>query len=187
MGLFDEKKKGLFDDDDEFLQSLLNEESYPPYVTELREATVQALFLRCIATKETKSYLKSVLYQKEFGYEQDSPAILFDKDKILENLKSVLYLYGQLMTTHRHSNTISTSPENVHNSTINYKGEKWTDKDGILKQFFHLGVVCDIIYPFNENGNSIFKFVNILPTLSPNDDNFDEWWETHKVRFEGRK
>lgn len=189
MGLFDEKKKGLFDDDDDELDELFESlaKKQPSYVCELNEATVQELFLRCIATKETKSYLKSVLYQKEFGYEQDSPAILFDKDKILENLKSVLYLYGQLMTTHRHSNTISTSPENVHNSTINYKGEKWTDKDGILKQFFHLGVVCNIIYPFSPRGNSGFKFVNILPTLSPNDADFDEWWETHKVRFEGRQ
>ena len=166
-------------------QEASNAKSFSP--VDLNEGNVQRLFNECIATKETKSYLKSVLYQKEFGYEQDSTAIYFDKDKILENLKSVLYLYGQLLTTHRHSNTINTSAESPHNSTINYKGEKWTNKDGILKQFFSLGVVCDIIYPFNENGNSIFKFVNILPTLSPNDPGFDEWWETHKVRFEGRQ
>ena len=180
---------GLFDDDDEELDELFEQlkNKQPSYVAELNESTVQELFLRCIATKDTTEYLKSVLYQKDFGYEQDSNPILFDKKKLLENLRNIRYLYGQLFTTHKHSNTINTTVGNPHNSMINYKGEAWTDKKGILMQFFHLGVVSDTIYPFTLKGNSGFKDANIQPTFPPNDPNFEQWWEEHKVEWEGRK
>lgn len=153
---------------------------------ELTEGNVQAIFNRCLATKDTTEYLKSVLYQKEWGHEQDSNPILFEKKKVLENLKTIRYLYGQLLTTHKHSNTINTTPGNPHNSSINYKGENWTDKKGILMQLFHLGVVSDTIYPFTLKGNSGFKDVDIQPTLSPNDEGFAEWWESHKSEWEDR-
>lgn len=156
------------------------------HAMDLNEGNVQEIFNRCIATKDTTDYLKSVLYQKEWGHEQDSNPILFDKKKILENLKTIRYLYGQLLTTHGHSNTISTSVENDHNSMTNYKGKIWTDKKGIIMQFFHLGVVSETIYPFSPRGNSGFKDINIQPTLSPKDEGFAEWWETHKSEWEDR-
>ena len=91
------------------------------------------------------------------------------------------------MTTHGHSNTISTSKENPHNSMTNYKGEIWTDKQGIIMQFFHLGVVSETIYPFSPRCNSGFKDIDIQPTLPPNDPDFTEWWEAHKGEWEGKK
>lgn len=165
-------------------QQRSNEKSFHP--TDLNEGNVQKIFNDCLATKDTTEYLKSILYQKAFGYEQDSNPILFDKGKLLDNLKNIRYLYGQLKTTHCHSNTINTSKENTHNAMTNYKGEVWTEKEGIIKQFFHLGVVSDTIYSFTLNGNSGFKDVNIQPTLSPKDEGFAEWWETHKSEWEGR-
>lgn len=188
MGLFDENKKGLFDDDDDELDELFEtlKARQPPYVCALEESTIQELFLRCLATKDTTEYLKSVLYQKEWGHEEDSAPILFDKKKVIENFKKIRYLYGQLFTTHKHSNTINTTPGNPHNSSINYKGEIWTDRNGVLMQFFHLGVVSDTIYPFTLKGNSGFKDIDIQPTLSPKDPDFSQWWEEHKVEWEGR-
>ena len=157
------------------------------YPIELNEGNIQSIFNSCLATKDSTECLKSILQQKDFGYEKDSNPILFDSKKLLENLKTIRYLYGQLFTTHKHSNTINTTPGNPHNSSINYKGEIWTDKKGILMQFFHLGVVSDTIYPFTLKGNSGFKDIDIQPTLSPNDPNFPEWWETHKSEWEDRK
>lgn len=170
MGLFAEKAKKI------------NREQFKPL--ELTEGNVQTIFNRCLATKDTEDYLKSILQQKDFGYEKDSNPILFDKKKLIENLKTIRYLYGQLFTTHKRSNTINTTPGNPHNSSINYKREVWTDKKGILMQFFHLGVVSDTIYPFTLKGNSGFKDIDIQPTLSPNDPNFSEWWEAHKAEWE---
>ena len=171
MGLFAEKAKKL------------NHDQFKPL--ELTEGNVMTIFNRCLATEDTTDYLKSILYQKEWGHAEDSNPILFDKKKVVNNLKTIRYLYGQLLTTHKHSNTINTSKESPHNSMTNYKGEIWTDKQGIIMQFFHLGVVTNTIYPFNPNGNSIFQNIGIQPTLSPNDPDFAEWWEAHKGEWEG--
>lgn len=53
-------------------------------------------------------------------------------------------------------------------------------------QFFHLGVGSNTISPFTVNGNSGFKH-KIIPTLSPKDPNFPEWWEKHKSEWEEPK
>ena len=153
---------------------------------ELSEGNVQAIFNKCLATDSTTEYIKSVLYQKEFGYEQDSNPILFDKRKLIDNLKNIRYLYGQLRTTHEHSNTISTDEDNVDHVMLNYMNNAWTTNKGIILQFFHLGVGSDTIYPFNIWGNTGFQNVGIQPTLSPKDPNFATWWEEHKSEWEER-
>lgn len=151
---------------------------------ELNEGNVQAIFNRCIATEETTDYAESILQQKSEGYEQDSNPILFDKKRLLDNLKSIRYLYGQLLTTHKHTNTINTNVNGKTNVMTNYMGNTWITNKGILLQFFHLGVGSDTIYPFSLNGNSMFRNVGITPTLSPKDPAFPAWWEAHKSEWE---
>lgn len=150
---------------------------------ELNEGNVQAIFNRCLATDSTTEYIKSVLYQKEFGYEQDSNPILFDKGKLLANLKHIRYLYGQLKTAHEHSNTISTDEDNVDRVVLNYLNNTWTTNKGIILQFFHLGVGSGTIYPFSLFKNSGFH-TSIQPVLSPKDPDFAIWWEEHKAQWE---
>jgi len=149
----------------------------------LDEGNVEAIFNRCLATNSTTEYIKSVLYQKEFGYEQDSNPILFDKGKLLANLKHIRYLYGQLKTAHEHSNTISTDEDNVDRVVLNYLNNTWTTNKGIILQFFHLGVGSGTIYPFSLFKNSGFQ-TSIQPVLSPKDPNFVSWWEAHKSEWE---
>ena len=134
--------------------------------------------------KETTDYAESILQQKSEGYEQDSNPILFDKKRLLDNLKSIRYLYGQLLTTHKHTNTINTNVNGKTNVMTNYMGNTWITNKGILLQFFHLGVGSDTIYPFSLNGNSMFRNVGITPTLSPKDPAFPAWWEAHKSEWE---
>lgn len=151
---------------------------------ELNEGNVQSLFEKCLATESTAVYVESILYQKAFGYEEDSNPIYFDSEKLLNNLKYIRYLYGQLKTTHEHSNTISTSEQNTDRVMLNYKDEIWTENKGVLLQFFHLGVGSNTIFPFNLQGSSGFQNVGIKPTLSPNDPDFSQWWEEHKAQWE---
>ena len=99
---------------------------------ELNEGNVQAIFNRCIATEETTDYVESILQQKSQGYEQDSNPILFDKKRLLDNLKSIRYLYGQLLTTHKHTNTINTNVNGKTNVMTNYMGNTWITNKGIL-------------------------------------------------------
>lgn len=94
---------------------------------ELNEGNVRTIFNRCIATDETTEYIESILQQTSHGYAQDSNPILFDKKKLLDNLKNIRYLYGQLLTTHKHTNSISTSEESKHNVMTNYMEKRWTD------------------------------------------------------------
>ena len=161
------------------------EERRPQFTPlELNEGNVQAIFNRCLAAEETTDYVESILQQKSEGYEQDSNPILFDKKRLLDNLKSIRYLYGQLLTTHKHTNTINTNVNGKTNVMTNYMGNTWITNKGILLQFFHLGVGSDTIYPFSLNGNSMFRNVGITPTLSPKDPAFPAWWEAHKSEWE---
>ena len=168
---------GFFDDD------IVEEVKAEFTPVDLNEANVQAIFNRCLAGDSTTECIKSVLYQKEHGYAEDSNPILFDKKALLDNLKNIGYLYGQLMTAHHQSNSISTSLENRHNVMTNYHGKIWTMNKNTLLQFFHLGVGSNTIAPFTLSGNSGFKH-KITPTLSPKDPEFPAWWEEHKTKWE---
>lgn len=118
MGLLDD----VFGDD---LERTLNQ--YPSYVVDLNEGEVQAIFNRCLATSNTKEYIKSVLEQQKFGYAQDSKGILFDRKKIQhDNIHAIEYLYGQLLTSHDESNSINTSTKTKTNAMTNYTRETWT-------------------------------------------------------------
>ena len=162
----------------------IEEQGFQPL--DLSEGNVQTIFDRCLATDGTTEYIKSVLCTTEDGYEQDSNPILFDKKTLLANLKNIRYLYGQLSTTHQHTNTINTSEDSSTPVMKNYQGEVWTKNKGTLLQFFHLGVGSQTIYPFSLEGNSIFQDVGLTPTLSPKGPNFPAWWEAHRGEWEDK-
>lgn len=150
----------------------------------LSEGNVLAMFNRCLATNNTQEYIKSILETKEHGYSQDSPGILFDRQKILENLLNIKYMYGQLLTSHKKSNSISASPTHKSNVMTNYAGEIWTTDKSTIMRLFHLGVASGTIHPFSSrSGGSSFKSF-IPPTLSPEDPNFPAWWTQHKSEWE---
>ena len=151
---------------------------------ELNEGNVQTIFNRCLAGDNTTEYIKSVLYQKEHGYAEDSNPILFDKEALLDNLKNIRYLYGQLITVHLKTNTINTDEDNRSCVMKNYQGKIWTTNKGTILRFFHLGVGSGTIHPFSVEGYSGFKNVGITPTLSPKDPAFPAWWEAHKGEWE---
>lgn len=151
---------------------------------ELNKENVLTFFNKCIATDSTTEYVESILYQKLFGFEENSNPIYFDNEKLKNNLKYIRYMYGQLKTAHEHSNTISTHTDNTDCVMLNYKNEIWTENKSILLRFFHLGVGSNTIFPFNLKGSSGFQDIGMKPTLSPNDPNFNRWWEENKAQWE---
>lgn len=153
---------------------------------ELNEGNVLAIFNRCLATNSTEEYIKSILETTEHGYSQNSPGILFDRKKLLDNLQNIRYLYGQLLTTHKGSNSISTSQTHRSNVMTNYSGKTWTTDKSTIMRLFHLGVATGTIYPFSTNGASSFGGP-IIPTLSPDDPKFDEWYKDYKKRYENKE
>ena len=179
----------------------IEEQGFRPI--DLNEDNVRAIFERCLAGDSTTEYIKSVLYHKERDYLTDSDLteeltkelneklwytgsdhlILFDKNALLDNLKNIRYLYGQLIAVHRDTNSIHTDEDSDSSVMKNYQSKIWTMNKGTLLQFFHLGVGSNTIAPFTLSGNSGFKH-KITPTLSPKDPEFPAWWEEHKTEWE---
>lgn len=94
---------------------------------DLTEGNIQAIFNRCLATDFTKEHIKSILQQKAYGCDQDSEGILFDREKVIQSLQSIKYLYGQLLTTHKKTNTINISTKSSTNAMTNYTESIWTN------------------------------------------------------------
>lgn len=67
---------------------------------ELNEANVQAIFNRCLATTG-ENLSPTILFSVMYGYKpSDEMLIQFDKKILLENKKTIEYLYGQLKESH---------------------------------------------------------------------------------------
>lgn len=187
MGLFDNNTKGLFDDDDDELDMLLDSvKKYPSCVAELNEGNVQAIFNKCLATKDNSAVLTSDLFPAGFGYAsligKKRHSFNFDKDMILKNKANIQYLFGQLASVHTQKSTLT-----IDDFFKNYSDQNWTEQKASLMQLLYLGNCSKInlIFPFNANKDDTTRFVStIKSTLSPKDPNFSEWWEQHKAEWE---
>jgi hypothetical protein len=169
---------GILDDDDlEEIDELIEKENlFHPM--DLNNSSVQAIFNRCLKKDNTKEIRYSTLFNKDLGYEKTDIPVHFDKDLIKQNTKIIKYLYGQLSVIH--NGLFSVTFDTVQ---IKYDGTQWTKNNGIIMEFFHLGVAANIMSPFSANSQCA-GFIKIEPTLSPKDPNFPTWWEEHKSEWE---
>lgn len=67
---------------------------------ELNEENVQTIFKRCLAGDSTVEKQSSALFRAQYGFENTSTPISFDRKKILDNKDTIKYLYGQLEAIH---------------------------------------------------------------------------------------
>lgn len=176
MGRFAEKAKKIKQKD---------EGNFKPL--DLTEGNVQAIFNRCLATKDSSSALRSDLFPAGLGYLDIGKrhAFEFDKEIILKNKSSLKYLFGQLASVHTPKKILT-----VEDFLKNYLGQNWTSEKATLMQLLYLGNCpkIDLIFPFNAKQNNTTHFVSsIKPTLSPKDPNFPAWWEEHKSEWEAPK
>lgn len=155
------------------LDNMLNQ--YPAYIEDLNEGTVQAIFNRCLATKDTpvENIRNSILYHKNAGADKDYTPLSFDNIALQKNIKEIQYLCGQLQIIHTKYPMIT-----FENGILKYDQKTWTTDKSILKEFFHLVRAAGILTPFSPINAA--DLVGIVPTLSPKDPNFPAWWEAHK-------
>jgi hypothetical protein len=147
---------------------------------ELNEGNVQAIFNRCVATKDSTDIIGPILFTKKGGYSEDSKPIIFDKNIIYKNGKNIKYLYGQLKDAHLKNSVISPT-----SSTKDYKENNWTQDKGIILEFLHLGYTINLFNIFVKTDlGDLAKCSVFTPTLSPKDPNFPAWWEEHKAEWE---
>ena len=148
---------------------------------ELNEGNVQAIFNRCLATKDTPEADEQlgILFKKIMGYEEDSKPIVFSKSQIGQNKKNILYLMGQLDSVHKGSREV-TAKETI----FRYDGKQWATNNAIIMELYHMARAINCISPFIKKYNVANTERIITPTLSPNDPNFPAWWEAHKGEWE---
>lgn len=146
---------------------------------DLNEGNVQAIFNRCIATKDSVDFIGVTLFTKETGFSENSKQIVFDKKEIFKNKSTIAYLYGQLKDL-SYSEVITPS-----SAAIDYNLKVWTKDIGVILNFLHLGYATKMFRPFIKTENSTGAvLLPILPTLSPKDPAFPAWWEAHKGEWE---
>ena len=151
---------------------------------DLNEGNVQAIFNRCLATKDTPNsdVQLSVLFQKIMGYDEDSKPLAFNKTTLKKNKNNILFLLGQLNSVHNGSREI-TAKESIYK----YNEEKWTTDTVTIMELYHLARAIDGIAPFIKSSNRAMTEPIVKSTLSPKDPNFPAWWEKHKSEWEEPK
>ena len=134
-------------------------------------------------TDSTERAVGVVLFPKKLGYEKDSDELLFDKDRIKRDSQLIDFLYGQLKNNHINRTIGLTDGIKKYDDTI------WTNNKGILHEFLYLGIANGSITPFvkSEIKESAILAKGVIPTLSPNDPNFAEWYESYKAEIEKMK
>ena len=178
---------GLFDDDDLELDELLDAvKKYPPFVAELNEANIQAIFDQCLYTMESKNCAEARPFYQRLGYsEEEEKAVYFDQDILLKNKKAILYLFGQVSAVH--TGKAKNEAQTIADFMMAYSGNNWTNNRGRLLELLYLGANREtaILFPFNKEKGDITRITpDVTPTLSPKDPAFPAWWEEHKGEWE---
>ncbi len=149
----------------------------------LDESTVQTYFNNCLATAETTredTFIYSLFTQKN-GFDSDTKPISYSKSNIAKHKKSIRYLLGQVENTHTRELNIK-----ITDLAKLYTGKQWTDNSGILTEFAILCAISGSVYSFEREGNDACSIIQqiVKPALSPEDPNFESWWEEHKSEWE---
>ena len=114
---------------------VIRQEGFHPL--ELNEDNVRAIFERCLAKPDSKKFSYATLFPTTHGYELGAEKqIQFDTVALVENKRSIEYLFGQIQEAHR-----TKRPNNLTLDDFNttYLGNYWTDDKGILLRFLYLG------------------------------------------------
>ena len=151
-------------------------------VTVLSERSVKTLFSKCLPKETTKSFEEARLFKRVFGYPEDQDPIYFDKEKLLENKKTIHFLFGQLKSFHNVDDLVLQFEDIV----FNYLGELWTTDKEVIFKFLHLGVAAEAITPLCYPTHHALKNPSLLPTRIPEDPEFDSWIEGYKKFLEGK-
>ena len=154
---------------------------------ELNEGNVQAIFNRCLATKESQEISGGILFPPSHGYKEDAERMIrFDSEILLKNKKTIEYLLGQLEKVH---SSKAGKRITIDDYNMTYNGKNWTRDKATMLQFLYLGVTKDtlLISPFRAEDSTSIISPQVKPTLSPKDPNFPAWWEEHKSEWEELK
>lgn len=161
---------------------VIRQEGFHPL--ELNEDNLRAIFERCLAKPDSKKFSYATLFPTTHGYELGAEKqIQFDTVALVENMRSIEYLFGQIQEAHRTKRPNELTADDFNTT---YLGNHWTDDKGTLLKFLYLGVSPETlcISPFMKKTGTSVIAPAVRPTLSPKDPAFPAWWEQHKSEWE---
>lgn len=139
---------------------------------DLNAQNVHAIFRRCLVHADTEEIESSVLFSRFAGYEKSSDAISFDAKKLTASAEVIEYLLGQLKLVHD-----AKAKVNFSNIAQKYDNTLWTKDITAVAELLHLSMSSGFCSSFLASSKSAV-FVPLLPTLSPQDSKFAEWYST---------
>lgn len=114
---------------------------------DLNEGNVEAIFNKCLSTKDSPSVVSCDLFPMILGNSQTEYSCFeFDKKTILANKANIQYLFGQLHSVHTQKDILT-----IEDFFENYLNNKWSSRKALLLELLYLGNCAEInlIYPFN--------------------------------------
>ena len=149
------------------------------YCTILDLLSLNNIFSKALATKESENIIRCVLFRQKYGYKEDSKPIFFDAKSIERFKPHIEFMLGQLKEVHL--SATSATPASMR---FNYLGKDWTESNnGALMVLFHLALAADLIAPFDARTSTVVFKSTIAPTLSPLDENFGEWFRKNESKI----
>ena len=151
-------------------------EKYVPL--DLNADNVAKIYNDCQITESTTEYYEISLELEDFGYPQNSKPLYFDVSSLNAHIPSIYYLFGQLKNAHEPTYFLG-----IKDVLKKYDGTSWSDKRVSPIYLLHLGIAAAAITPPNFNLKACIFADDLVPTLSPKDPNFSEWWEQNKAKL----
>ena len=137
---------------------------------ELSEQTVKELFVSCLKTEKTQTYIDASFYDK--SSRRTAPIVQFDALILLKRTALFRYLLGQMRAVHENTGYIT--PGSGSNS---YNGTKWTKDNNVLAALYYMSTSCKALPHFIDGEKYAYSNLNYLlaplkPTYPPSDPKF---------------
>ena len=145
---------------------------------DLEPEDVEIIYKRCIPRKHSTEIIRTVLFQKEHGFKEDSRAVYFDKGMIELSRPQLEYSLGQLQDVHENYTSVTT--ESVKDR---YDGVQWTDNTATVMAYLHLLLAAGLVKPIEFSTGELKFYDVIIPTLSSRDSNLKNWYLQNKDRI----
>lgn len=148
---------------------------------ELNERNVNTLFNRCLPNEHEVQhflcYSTQVLIPEITG--RESQEVSLSIEKVNEYKSTILYSLGQIESFHSDREVLA-----LEEGFLRYDGVIWTKDYEVLFKLYHLSLSCNYILDFSLASEKICSLKNpvCIPTLSPKDTNFSEWYEGYKIK-----
>lgn len=150
-----------------------------PFIpSNLTESVIKQLFSDSLATEESKSIIRCILFQKENGFPNDSKTIFFDRDIINEIKPTIELITGQLKAVHDGEKVIDT-----YSAKVLYTGSLWTENQSMLLSYLHLALAAGVIAPINAQTGDMRLVKDMFPTIRSSEENYYQWTVENRKRL----